>query len=75
MTSTPTGYSVFRELIDSLKQAEGATSQLIHHAGNPVQFIMLRDALGLAIEGCMLLAPHNQLIAPKTVYLNKRRGA
>lgn len=62
---------LFNELIESVTQAEGATSQLIHLAGNPMGFIMIREALGLTVEGLKKIAPHNILIAPKTVYVNK----
>ena len=72
--STQTTMRTFNELIESLTQAEGAVSQMIHQAGNPVQFMMIRDALSLAREGCVKVAPHNLLVAPKTVYLNKKRG-
>lgn len=59
------------ELIESISQAEGATSQLIHLTGHPMQFLIMRDALALAKEGIKKIAPHNALLAPKTVYLNK----
>lgn len=62
---------IFNELIESLTQAEGATSQLIHMTGHPVQFMMIRDALNLTTEGCKKLAPHNVFIQPKTVYTKK----
>lgn len=68
-----TVYQLFNELIESLGDAEGCCSQLIHTTGYPMQFIMIREALALAKEGCMKVAPHNKLVAPKTVYVNKKR--
>ncbi len=65
---------LFNELAESLTQAEGATSQLIHQSGHPVQFIQIRDTLALMKEGCLKVAPHNVLLAPKTVYLKSRKG-
>lgn len=63
-----TEFSLFNDIIDGLKQAEGATSQLVHVAGNPVGFMIIRDALALAREGCMRVAPQNVLLSPKTFY-------
>ncbi len=68
-----TPYQLFNELIESLGDAEGCCSQLIHLAGYPTQFMMIREALALTKEGCMKVAPHNALVAPKTVYVNKKR--
>lgn len=56
---------VCNELIESLKQAEGATSQLIHMSGRPMQFVGLRDVLALTVEMCLSIAPHNAILAPK----------
>lgn len=64
---------LFNELIESLSDAEGCCSQLIHLAGHPTQFMMVREALALTKEGCIKVAPHNALVAPKTVYVNKKR--
>ncbi len=63
---------LFNELIDSLNQAEGATSQLVHSAGNPMAFIGIREVLALMKEGCLKIAPHNVLLQPKTVYTERR---
>lgn len=64
-----TEFSLFNDIIDGLKQAEGATSQLVHVTGNPVGFIIIRDALALAREGCMKVAPQNILLNPKTLFV------
>jgi len=69
MSDEKSQYKVFNEMVESLVQAEGACSQLVHLSGHPVQFMMMREALGLTIEGCKKIAPHNVLIAPKTVYV------
>lgn len=60
---------IFNEFVESLKQAEGACSQLIHLAGQPHSFMVMRDALNLTIEGCMSIAPHNEFMKPRTVYV------
>lgn len=57
-------------MIISLGQAEGAASQLIHLTGHPAQFIVIREALSLAKDGAIRIAPHNSLLAPKTVYVS-----
>lgn len=48
---------ILQELIESLTQAAGATSQLIHNSGNPVAFMTIREGVELMKEGCMLLMP------------------
>lgn len=58
---------IFNELIESLNQAEGAASQLVHDSGHPVEFIVIRDTLSLVKEGCMDIAPHNEIIQPKII--------
>lgn len=55
----------FNEIVESLDQAEGCCSQLIHLSGHPAQFMMIREALALTKEGCIKIAPHNVLLAPK----------
>lgn len=71
MTEQKTVFQLFNELIEGMKQAEGACSQLIHRSGHPAQFMIYRDALRFAIDGCMKVAPHNILMMPKTVYMGK----
>ncbi len=46
---------LLNDLIESLGQASGATSQLIHMHQDP-RWMMIRDALDLAREGCIGLA-------------------
>lgn len=60
---------VFNEMMDGLKCARGATTQLIHHAGHPVQFIYLRDTIEKMMTLCNKVAPHNAYLAPKTVII------
>ncbi len=60
---------ILNEMVESLNQAIGAASQLIHLAGNPVGFMTIREALELTKEGVVSLAPQNLIIAPKTVYV------
>lgn len=64
---------LFREFIDALTQAEGAVSQLIHHSGHPVQFMVIRDALNLTVEGCKKIAPHNKLVSPRTIAVGTKQ--
>ncbi|MFA7278755.1 MAG: hypothetical protein WC100_01515 [Sterolibacterium sp.] len=56
-------YRLLGDIIEGLTQAVGASSQLIHAYGNPVGFIMIRDALELSKEGCMKLARENGLLS------------
>lgn len=62
---------IFNELIESLKQAEGAASQLVHNSGHPKAFIFVRNTLGTLREACTIIAPHNAFIQPKTVFTKK----
>jgi len=57
------------ELVESLTQAIGASSQLVHLTGNPVGFMAIRDALSLTKDGVIMMAPENQLLIPKTVFV------
>jgi len=59
---------IFNELIESIGQAEGAASQLVHRSGHPVQFMFLRDALAVAKKGFIKVAPQNRLMRPRTVF-------
>ena len=59
------------ELVESLKQAEGAASQLVHRTGHPMQFVVIRDTLALVTEGVMKVAPHNAFMAPRTIITGK----
>lgn len=68
-----TVYKLFNELIESLGDAEGCCSQLIHLTGYPMQFMMVREALALTKEGCMKIAPQNDLVAPRTIYIKRKR--
>lgn len=43
------------ELVDSLAQASGGASQLIHSLGDP-RWIMIREAVDLLKEGVMSIA-------------------
>lgn len=63
---------LFNELIESLNDAEGATSQLIHSAGHPAQFLAIRDGMGLLKEMIIKIAPHNVLLQPKLVYTERK---
>lgn len=63
---------LFNEMIESLNQAEGACSQLVHASGHPVEFITFREALMLTKEACLKVAPQNAFMAPKTVYTGKK---
>lgn len=56
-------------MIESLGQAEGCCSQLIHLAGYPTQFMVMREALSLTKEAAVKIAPHNVLMQPRTVYV------
>lgn len=47
--------ALLRELIESLKQAEGACSQLIHQLQDP-RFVFMRDAINVTTSGCLKLA-------------------
>ncbi len=60
---------VYNEMVEGLKCARGAATQLIHHTGHPVQFILLRDTLELLMSACNKVAPHNEFIKPKTIIL------
>lgn len=66
-------YQICNELIESLTQAAGAASQLVHHVGHPVQFMAIRDELNLVKELCIHIAPQNAILAPKTTYLRKKQ--
>mgnify|MGYP001568997976 CR=1 FL=1 len=59
---------IFNELIESIGQAEGSASQLVHRTGHPVQFMFLRDALAMAKKGFIKISPHNRLMRPRTVF-------
>ena len=48
---------ILMELIESIGQAEGATSQLVHTSGNPVAFMTMRETLATVKEMVMQLAP------------------
>lgn len=65
MTKSP--LKICNELVESLKQAEGAASQLVHKTGHPMQFVVIRDSLALMTEGVMKIAPHNAFLAPRTI--------
>ncbi len=69
MKQERTQTQVLFELIESLTQAIGASSQLVHLAGNPVGFITIRDALSLTKDGVIMMAPENQALVPKTVFV------
>lgn len=56
---------VCNELIEALKHAEGATSQLVHMSGRPMQLVKFRDILSITIDQCLKLAPHNRILTPK----------
>ncbi len=71
---TKTPFQLCNELIESLTQAEGAASQLVHHVGQPIKFMGIRDILALTKKGCIHIAPQNALLNPKTVYLKKRKS-
>ena len=60
---------VLFEMIESLTQAVGATSQLIHLAGHPMEFVTIRDMLAGVKDGVIMLAPENAALKPKTVYV------
>lgn len=67
---TKTVYTLFNEMIESLGQAEGCCSQMVHRTGHPAQFMVMREALALTKEGATKIAPHNILLQPKTVFVN-----
>lgn len=69
MKQSRTESQVLFELIESLTQAIGATSQLVHLTGNPIGFITIRDALSLMKDGVIMMAPENQALVPKTVFV------
>ena len=48
-------------LVDSINQASGASSQLVHHLQDH-RFMIIRDALELMKEGLLKIAPHNELV-------------
>ena len=56
-------FRLLAEITESLTQASGSAGQLIHLYGNPVGFMMIRDALDLAKEGCMMLAKQNRILS------------
>ncbi len=47
---------LLKEMIDSLNQACGATSQLVHACGQPIGFIIIRDALDLMKDAVVEIA-------------------
>lgn len=57
-------------MIESLGQAEGCCSQMVHRTGHPAQFMVMREALALTKEGAVKIAPHNILMQPKQVFIN-----
>lgn len=63
-------YQIFNEMIESLGQAEGCCSQLVHRSGHPAQFMIMREVLSRTKEAATEIAPHNILMAPRTVYTN-----
>lgn len=62
-----TAPQLLNELIESLGQASGAASQIIHQHQDP-RWITVREALDLAKEGCMGLAV---MSATKTIAIKK----
>ncbi len=58
-------------MIESIGHAEGCCSQLVHLAGHPAQFIVMREALATTKEAAIKIAPHNILTRPRVVYTNK----
>ncbi len=62
-----TVYQTFNELIESIGQAEGCCSQLVHMTGHPRQFMIMRDTLSLVKEGAIKIAPHNILTKPRVI--------
>lgn len=65
-----TVFQIFNEMIESLGQAEGCCSQLVHLTGHPAQYIVMREALSITKEAAIKIAPHNILMAPRIVYSN-----
>lgn len=55
MTTIENQPKLLKELSDSLSQAEGSASQLIHSMQDP-RWIFIREALDLTKEGVMKLA-------------------
>lgn len=60
---------VIFELVESLTQAIGATSQLVHLTGHPMEFVTIRDVLSGVKDGVISLAPENAAMKPKTVFV------
>jgi hypothetical protein len=64
MTKERTQPEMLKEMVESLSQAEGAASQLIHMLQDP-RFMVIRESLQLAKEGVLMLAPQGLMVAPE----------
>lgn len=54
---------ILRELLESLNQAIGGASQIIHHLQEP-RFMHIRDALEKTRDYCAKIAPENLRFKP-----------
>ena len=62
--SKRTQAQVLTELIHAIGQASGSAWQIVHLQQDP-RFIMIREALDLMKEGCLMLAPQGLKEKPK----------
>lgn len=61
-----TQVGILKDIIESLTQAIGAASQLIHVSGNPAFFMHVRESLELTKEGISMLAPQGLVMGSPT---------
>lgn len=57
---------LLKELVESLSQAEGACSQLIHQMNGDARWMIIRDAVHLSRQGVLLVAEAEIRRAPVT---------